>query len=320
MPQPDSALAIIRSTAAACESPFEAVSSADFEKVAAEHKDIVFEPPLGSRPLLHPSHVLQNPHGPLLLTGLYSKTNASVAIRALELFLQLRKLPVNTTRLLKGIRLCSWPGRAQTMPIGPSGSSVVYIDGAHTGHSMHHCIHWYRAKVPMGSAAKHVLLFNCAHTRNPLELLLPLSTFLFSDVVLCPFDQEKPAPIGPSTPQQYLADFLEADVKPAVDLPKDIATFQQTLQYLYQVALKQPECVEKRKAFLGVPQQAALQAVPGDKGALPSENPTFHIMAHVKEAVAFIREQAASQEVHALVTGSLYLTGSVLRELGWKPE
>ena len=42
-----------------------------------------------------------------------------------------------------GLRLCSWPGRAQTLRL--SDDAVLLLDGAHTRESMLECVNWYRA-------------------------------------------------------------------------------------------------------------------------------------------------------------------------------
>ena len=42
-----------------------------------------------------------------------------------------------------GLRLCSWPGRAQTLRL--SDDALLLLDGAHTRESMLECVNWYRA-------------------------------------------------------------------------------------------------------------------------------------------------------------------------------
>ena len=41
-----------------------------------------------------------------------------------------------------GLRLCSWPGRAQTLRL--SDDAVLLLDGAHTRESMLECVNWYK--------------------------------------------------------------------------------------------------------------------------------------------------------------------------------
>ena len=41
-----------------------------------------------------------------------------------------------------GLRLCSWPGRAQTLRL--SEDAVLLLDGAHTRESMLECVSWYK--------------------------------------------------------------------------------------------------------------------------------------------------------------------------------
>ena len=97
--------------------------------------------------------------------------------------LDLRNLPALFRR---GLEKTSWPGRCQKLvhPSRPLADRIsFYIDGAHTDASMRVAAAWFQevdsherrlAAGPGVPPARYILLFNCGHVRDPIELMLPL--------------------------------------------------------------------------------------------------------------------------------------------------
>lgn len=86
-------------------------------------------------------------------------------------------------------------------PLVPHGSSSlrVFVDGAHTPRSLRMCAQWFsegsEARAAGRSRPRRVLLFNCSHERNAAELMWPLALLDVQEVVVCPFDFERPSTV-----------------------------------------------------------------------------------------------------------------------------
>lgn len=187
----------------------------------------------------------------------------------------------NTTLLHQSLLLASWPGRCQTFCLHRGLS--FHLDGAHTPLSMEACLAWYQS-IPMASNAKRLLLFNCSHERNPVPLLQQLSTLSFEHVYFCKADFERPSGVGKPRAKELLADTGISRI--AHDDSEVSPTWQETLAILWKV-LK-----DDSMSTTGL---------------------------SVKEV---INSHLGGQEfdTHVLVTGSLYMVGSVLDAVCWKEE
>lgn len=92
----------------------------------------------------------------------------------------------------RGLEKTSWPGRCQRL-VHPSRELKdrisFYIDGAHTDASMRVATAWFQevdsrermvaAAAKQDPPARYVLLFNCGHVRDPIELMLPLAALQY---------------------------------------------------------------------------------------------------------------------------------------------
>jgi folylpolyglutamate synthase len=82
-----------------------------------------------------------------------------------------------------GLRLCSWPGRTQTVVL--NDNTVLMLDGAHTQESILACISWYRKASEQSKDCFRVLLFNATMDRRSERMLRPLSLLGFDLAVFC---------------------------------------------------------------------------------------------------------------------------------------
>ncbi|XP_041374037.1 folylpolyglutamate synthase, mitochondrial-like [Gigantopelta aegis] len=88
----------------------------------------------------------------------------------------------------KGLALCSWPGRAQTIY---RPRLTYYLDGAHTKESMQQCVEWFLEKSEEEAATikgrvYKVLLFTLSGHRSIASMLSILKVINFDEVVFCP--------------------------------------------------------------------------------------------------------------------------------------
>ena len=186
-----------------------------------------------------------------------------------------------------GLRLCSWPGRAQTLRL--SDNAVLLLDGAHTRESMLECVNWYKtaSKELEGAdqeAAFKVLLFNATGERRRAECMLePLSHLDFDLALFCTNVSRLPkGAVSDNTNRTVTFEAISArcaENRARWDSLCDVKSAQVT--YLND----------------------ALAAALGNKfDALPNDSSK-------EESV----EIPKNRPVQVLVTGSLYLVGGVLK-------
>jgi folylpolyglutamate synthase/dihydropteroate synthase len=168
------------------------------------------------------------------------------------------------------------------------------------------------------------LLFNCAHDRNPFDLLRPLSRLSeFSIFVTCPFDFDRPRLRGPPTLEELAKKHTEQ--LPDCDepfIPSDCKladTWQRTLVGVWRA--------------LRVSAGHALPAIIEDVDVLGTDVFPFPSHAGVDYVVyaptvaraigllSRLSQQAASShgDLSILVTGSLYLAGNTLAARNVQP-
>lgn len=187
------------------------------------------------------------------LAGWHQYENAGLAIAlAKEYFLATGK-PIPDGPLpgsfLTALKETSWPGRCQRLehPNPQLKDRVTFfIDGAHTDASMKIACQWLQSQEPASSTGTtkchHVLLFNCGHIRDPIELMIPLvsmgypaaassfastsaasstaaapassgvssSTPIHFDRIICtPFDHDRPHLASAPTFEKLLTNYLQ---------------------------------------------------------------------------------------------------------------
>ncbi|TPX32462.1 tetrahydrofolate synthase [Synchytrium microbalum] len=188
---------------------------------------------------------------------------------------------------IDGLASTTWIGRAQEYHAAQYPNVTWFLDGAHTPESILVCTEWFE-----GAVKKYVdhtrttLIFNCnsTHGRDGPELLKPIAELhlqhnnLFSRVIFTPND-----PYRPNT--RTLADYTNN----MVDADKLL-----TAQYALQAAWKE---------FM-------------DTAGSEAVTETF-VVSSIEEAVELAAVGGSEEEkTPVLVTGSLYLVGGVLTNLG----
>ena len=275
------------------------------------------------------------------LAGDHQYGNATLAMVMCRRIFKLRnihnrsnqELLFSNSHALKAFAEASWPARCQTVhhhhhdadadadadASSPLTPLTLRLDGAHTIHSLTTTMEWYQTQTqsqatttttpttPLG-ASSHYLLFNCSHERNPLELLSILSQtntgICFEHVYFCTSDFGKPSPIAMPTASELLQ---QAGMVP---LPSDetvinssdtttttttATTWQETLATLWKH-------LPNNKSHGEVTWNVTAQQAMDDIILRSSHNNN---------------NQKKNHPPQVLVTGSLYLVGSVLTAIGW---
>ena len=229
------------------------------------------------------------------ILGKHQETNAGLAISLCDTFQARTKESLPSSRYsavvedgaltracLKGLELCSWPGRGQIEKDTPTSEGdaasnlTFYLDGAHTKESMLCCSQWYHAATQAGFEAnksERWLMFNCMKERDPNILFEPLAS-----------------------PENM--HFNRAFFVPFVSSTSHLGHTKGGNDFKWQSSLK--DIWDKRTSRRQNP-------LPG--------NASVGTIGATLDAVRKYAKQNNTKQIHVLVTGSLYLVGDVLRIL-----
>ena len=224
------------------------------------------------------------------------------------------KISPNTIR---GLLECVWPGRTHTIDMPsdtwgkPGSSSVVFhLDGAHTRKSMECCIKWFNEEILMVNKSSKTtivsaLVFNCSHDRKCNLMFERLQHECeFNRVFLTPADYERPNNSKYSSPQSLLKEIgIEVNDDEGRELPKDElpeSTHHCRWQHIMGKVWDSIRARSERK------------------------NASAEIMPSVSDTINTLQKFAAelpeNTVLHVLFTGSLFMVGSALNSIGWKPR
>jgi folylpolyglutamate synthase len=251
------------------------------------------------------------------LPGPHQRHNAAMAVALVQELLQ---QPLDEAVLHESLARVSWPGRGQIVPMAVEGTSAVitfYLDGAHTPLSIQAARDWFMEQA--FDKRRQVLIFNCSHEKNPVELLnllgpmpasaaAPVSSSvehavarkrcIFDQVYFCKADSARPSAIQLPTPRECLAEAGH------VVNDKLLAESQSTLE---------------RNAFNSSTGESSWQSTLqtiwyylslSGQSTIPAQA-HCETLANVIEKLSY-RAAKDSESTHVLVTGSLYIVGSVL--------
>lgn len=216
------------------------------------------------------------------LSGKHQYGNATLAIRLCQAVLLDTKIQIDHPKTLEGIQSAQWPARCQVLERGPW---TYLLDGAHTFDSMTATVGFFCEQVKEQDC---ILIFNCSHERNPIELLRLLLPLSISKVYFAKSDSAKPSPLDVPTAKALLEEqglpvktnLLEQNEKP---------TWQETLASVWDHLTDDKE-----------------------KSTRPSCN------LNARMVLEDLSKNHRPAKV--LVTGSLYLVGSFLTALEWNEE
>jgi folylpolyglutamate synthase/dihydropteroate synthase len=211
---------------------------------------------------------------------------------------------------------------------------TLYLDGAHTPQSIASGLEWFLEQVnatesPKDAASDTIaLVFSCSHERNPVELLeLLCRPGVFQLAVFARPDSEKPSAEGKPTAEALLAQNGIA-YRPELRVLGDrdgTGAAPQSWQDSLATAWRHLATIRGRDPG------GDGTAPPGPRlaaGAARHPSPEVVSSVSVPQALQALRERGDSasagavrtRHVRVLVTGSLYLVGSVLSAVGWNEE
>jgi folylpolyglutamate synthase len=224
-----------------------------------------------------------------------------------------------TESYLRGLADVRWPGRAQTLRL--KGTNIVFfLDGAHTARATAHCVEWFTAArkdidslsritelelpphVLLSTAATTeciqplannrktitVLVFNCNPPRDPKTLLAPI--WGHTNRISEPFDYVLFTTNRIVIPGKK--EIFNSNVQTAPNREDDLS--------------QQQQMIEIWKSF---------EKMNSSRDSQIKVTKTLNEMISL---VVNVQSQQQANEVHVLVTGSLYLVGGVLELLGYK--
>lgn len=271
------------------------------------------------------------------LAGQHQLPNASLALQLSHAWLQRRILgrreaqndeaisgsPASAFRLnpvmVKGLTDTEWPGRNQTLI---HGDVTYFLDGAHTLRSMKACVQWFNE-----TATKHeleacgpvarVLLFNSSGDRDSAAMLKLLQPCQFDYAVFCPNITETSASCNAD--QQNFNVSVEHMLTRCLDNESSWRLHQRGLP-VQEAPLLIEEGLRRREAGPGAGPQtlvfpcilSSLQWVAQGRDAVLLDRTQFPVKASVEAKAALLRDAA---RIHVLVTGSLHLVGGALKQL-----
>eukprot|EP00980_Cylindrotheca_fusiformis_P007553 scaffold1567_cov102-Cylindrotheca_fusiformis.AAC.4 len=215
------------------------------------------------------------------LAGQHQYGNATLAIELCNAI-----VPTNDRlKTLQGVQTATWPGRCQILQQHQGWTYL--LDGAHTLDSITATVEFFSMNAKEEESC--VMVFNCSHERNPIELLQLLLPLSISTIYFAKSDSSRPSPIAVPTAAELLREHgmgIQEDLLEGNDTP----TWQETLASIWK-HLKHKEV-----------------------------STTANLKCNWSARQIVDDLQSNHDPCQVLVTGSLYLVGSFLTALDWKEE
>jgi len=227
--------------------------------------------------------------GSLGLSGKHQYGNATLAAHLCQavLFDINNNITIENPKTLEGVQSAQWPGRCQVLERDPW---TYLLDGAHTFDSMTATVDFFSQQQQVKQQEDCVLIFNCSHERNPVELLRLLLPLSISKVYFAKSDSSRPSPVAVPTAKLLLEEQgipIQPDLLVVEENEKP--TWQETLASVWK--------------HLTAGQESAS---------------TVSCNSNARMVLDDLHENHKPSTV--LVTGSLYLVGSFLTALEWTEE
>lgn len=279
-----------------------------FEKCAKEDNNERKIKLVGSTSKAIPDHVV------IGLPGSHQRLNAELAVALSDAVEKLSSSSGKTTRkrkhtdsLYEALERATWPGRCQTVPLeGATLPTNLRLDGSHTPISLKAGYEWFCevsisqstiSTTAKTNSTKRILVFNCSHERNPVELLqllLPATGAIpFEKVYFCRSDFARPSAVTKANAEDLLK---HQGIQVRKDLLPDTSTtitWQMTLESIWK--------------------HLEVEA----KMASPAESIANLTVGKALNLVKTISNDESSSQVEVFAVGSLYIVGSALNAIGW---
>lgn len=281
------------------------------------------------------------------LAGNHQYGNATLAVALCNSVAAKRSaIEIDSPTTLGALASAKWPGRCQTLEwSGANGNRDqtvrFYLDGAHTRQSLEATVDWLRTMSSSSSSSINssnskerlpILVFNCSHERNPVELL---ELFLryetkstttsrysdrrrFSKVYFAKSDSTRPSPVAKASAESLLE---ERGIRVRSELlsgNKETRTWQETLAIIWKHLTAQSDAT----ATGSMPETSGSHT---NTTTVDDEDDSIQYNVTASQVLKEIRDQSidgdgSQHATKVFVTGSLYLVGSFLTALEWSEE
>lgn len=220
------------------------------------------------------------------LPGAHQEMNARLALAAAGAALGPKKLG-DAGAALAAAR---WPGRCQVLSLPFGRGGAAYVDGAHTEGSVGHCLEWFR-QASAKTGRHQAMIFHCHHERDPVGMfrVVGASGVAFDEIYFCPPEDGRPSPVAAPTAREVLE--RNGMNEASSDGGGESSSWEGTLAVLWRATI----------------------------GAELVQKPAVHIGGSVAECLSLASSRDYG-EVDVLVTGSLYIVGSVIKACGFKEK
>lgn len=233
---------------------------------------------------------------PMGLKGDHQRLNAEMAIQLCEAVMHPVQAPLDLVQ--RALADASWPGRCQTLMYHTNDPlTTLRLDGAHTIQSIQAGLSWYQSVVMTGCCK--VLIFNCSHERNPVELLLLLQSANFHAVYFCTPDSTRPSAIAKASAVELLTQ-ANITIQPDLLVSSDPENIDTTTSWLWTLA----SIWKHLESDIQCPVDLCVN---------------LDLCDAIQRGMQLGKDRNASC-VEILVTGSLYLVGSVLNAVHWNEQ
>jgi folylpolyglutamate synthase len=252
-------------------------------------------------------------------------------------------IEIDSPTTLGALASAKWPGRCQTLEW--TGASVkrdqtvrFYLDGAHTRQSLEATVDWLRtmsttSNINTINSSKErlpILVFNCSHERNPVELLelflryesttTPSDRRRFSKVYFAKSDSTRPSPVAKASAESLLE---ERGIRVRSELlsgNKATRTWQETLAIIWKHLTAQT--VAAATATGSMPETSGSHAI---TSIVADEDDSIRFNVTASQVLKELQDRSidgdgSQHATQVFVTGSLYLVGSFLTALEWSEE
>lgn len=252
------------------------------------------------------------------LAGSHQRLNAELAVALSDAVMtgsaSNQRKRKHTGSLYEALENASWPGRCQTVQLdGAACPTNLRLDGSHTPISLKAGFDWFCSVSNSSQAtAKRVLIFNCSHERNPVELLqLLLKSSLvgdqkvppFKQVFFCRADFSRPSAVTKASAEDLLRDQgikVRAELLPVSDKGSSsggVITWQMTLEAIWK--------------------HLEVEFVIHSKAATMVNLTVGNALNLIKEDHSGDNSPGDNKKVEVFIAGSLYIVGSALSAIGW---
>jgi folylpolyglutamate synthase len=272
---------------------------------------------------------------PLGLAGIHQYGNATLALKLCQTIYP-STIKTESAETIQGLTTASWPARCQTyLPTTDDYNQkfAFYLDGAHTPQSMEATVEWFTntvMKKTTTSMAKPILVFNCSHERNPIELLELLKKIDFAAVYFCRSDSSRPSPVAKASAETLLSGYgmeIKKELLIATNASDEDGeesqqsstqrTWQETLGCIWNHLTYDDSSDDGDDTTTATPN---IQCNVSASDVLMDIAQQRQRQQQEESASTTTNNEGNSSRIPVFVTGSLYLVGSFLTALGWEEE